>query len=36
VNNPWGVLIGAHGEGCSPCTSPVERVSWGQIKAMYR
>jgi len=36
ANNPWGVLIGAHDEGCGSCASPVERVSWGQIKAMYR
>jgi predicted outer membrane repeat protein len=36
ANNPWGVLIGAHDLGCGSCLSPVERVSWGQIKALYR
>jgi hypothetical protein len=29
-------LIGAYGEGCPPCDSPVESTSWGAIKAMYR
>ncbi|MBD3348452.1 MAG: hypothetical protein GF400_04555 [Candidatus Eisenbacteria bacterium] len=34
AGNAWGVLIGAHGEGC---TQPaVENASWGAIKAMYR
>ena len=36
ANNPWGVLIGAHDWSCGICASPVERVSWGQIKALYR
>jgi len=35
-NNDWGAQIGAHGEGCGPCDSPVERTSWGSIKAMFR
>jgi len=34
--NPWGALIGARGEGCSSCDTPVEQTSWGTIKAMYR
>jgi hypothetical protein len=33
--NPWGALVGAHGEGCGSCDSPVERVSWGAIKAVF-
>ncbi len=32
-NNDSGVLIGRYGEGCD---SPVEAISWGTIKAMYR
>ena len=35
-NNPWGVTIGAYGEGCASCDSPVEATSWGAIKAMFR
>lgn len=35
-SNDCGVLIGAHGEGCPDCGSPVERTSWGSIKAMFR
>lgn len=35
-NNPWGVLIGARGQGCGACSTPVQSVSWGVIKAMYR
>jgi len=34
-NNPWGELVGAHEMGCEG-TVPVEDVSWGAIKAMYR
>jgi hypothetical protein len=34
-NNPWGEQIGAFGEGCAGAV-PVESVSWGSIKAMYR
>ncbi len=34
--NPWGVLIGAVGPGCSACGSPVEGSTWGAIKALYR
>ena len=35
-NNSWTVAIGAHGQGCSTCSSPVEVTSWGAIKALYR
>lgn len=35
-NNPWGVLIGARAGSCGPCSSPVEEISWGAIKARYR
>ena len=34
--NGCNVLIGAYGEGCAECSSPVEDRSWGAIKAMYR
>lgn len=33
---PWGVLVGAHGQGCPPCGTSVEAMTWGAIKAMYR
>jgi len=35
-NNGWGESIGALEQGCDACGSPVERTSWGAIKAMYR
>ncbi|MCK4512702.1 hypothetical protein KAW64_13240 [bacterium] len=35
-NNAWGIQIGAHGEGCGPCDTPVERTSWSSTKAMFR
>jgi len=35
-NNPWGVLVGARGQECGPCGSPVEAHSWTSIKALYR
>jgi len=35
-NNDWDVQVGAHGQGCGPCDSPVEATSWGTIKAMFR
>ncbi len=35
-NNSWGELVGAMGEGCGPCSSPVVAASWGVIKAMFR
>ena len=28
--------VGARGEGCANCDTPVEHSSWGAIKAMYR
>jgi predicted outer membrane repeat protein len=34
--NDCAVLIGAHGQGCLDCLSPVEMISWGAIKAMFR
>jgi hypothetical protein len=33
--NTWSVQIGAYGEGCPACYSPVEGTSWGVIKSMY-
>lgn len=35
-NNMWGELVGRFGAGCGNCDSPVERTSWGAIKALYR
>lgn len=35
-NNGWGTQVGALGQGCADCDSPVEATSWGAIKAMYR
>jgi predicted outer membrane repeat protein len=35
-NNIWGEQVGHFGAGCGDCDSPVEAVSWGAIKAMYR
>lgn len=34
--NPWGIVVGAHDTGCDNCDTPVERTSWGTIKAMFR
>jgi len=34
--NEWGVQVGALGVGCGPCNTPVETMSWGAIKALYR
>ncbi len=34
--NGWGELVGARGEGCGECDTPVGSTSWGAIKAMYR
>lgn len=34
--NPWGVPVGAFGEACGDCASPVEVSSWGRLKALYR
>jgi hypothetical protein len=35
ASNPWGEQIGAHGQGCEGPV-PVEAISWGAVKAMYR
>jgi len=35
-SNDCGSLIGAHGQGCPDCGSPVSRLSWGSIKAIFR
>lgn len=35
-NNQWGFLMGSQRRYCDPCSSPVERASWGTIKAMFR
>ncbi len=35
-NNVWEFLMGSHRQYCDPCVSPVQDVSWGAIKAMYR
>lgn len=34
--NPMTALIGAKGQGCGACDSPVARASWGTVKALYR
>jgi predicted outer membrane repeat protein len=34
--NPWGVLIGAHGQSCGPCSTAVQSTTWGAIKTMFR
>ena len=34
--NEWGFTLGSHRGSCAPCSSPVEKTSWGAIKAMYR
>lgn len=34
--NPWGAFIGALQLNCGPCSSSVETMSWGAIKALYR
>ena len=36
AGNPWGVTVGAFGEGCGACASPVERTSWGTLKSLFR
>jgi predicted outer membrane repeat protein len=38
-NHPYGFALGAHTApytACEACAAPVEEVSWGSIKAMYR
>ena len=34
-NNVFGVLIGAHEQGCGTCSTAVQRTTWGAIKALY-
>ena len=34
--NPWGMPVGAHGQGCPPCGTVVQSTTWGGIKALYR
>jgi hypothetical protein len=34
--NPWGEQIGAYGVGCDDCATPVDALSWGRFKALYR
>ncbi len=35
-DNQYGVLLGALDAGCGNCNAPVEPMSWGAIKALYR
>ncbi len=35
-NNMWNELLGAYGSSCEPCGTPVEDVTWGVIKALFR
>lgn len=35
-DNPWGEPVGAHGQGCGDCKSPVREATWGAIKRTYR
>jgi len=35
-NNPWDATIGAHGEGCPDCDTPVSAATWGRLKSLYR
>ncbi len=35
-HNDYHLHLGSMYVGCGPCGSPVEKVSWGVIKAMYR
>jgi hypothetical protein len=34
--NPWGEHVGALGVGCPTCSSAVEPLSWGRLKALFR
>ena len=39
TNHPYGFGLGAHASPyttCEACAAPVQEVSWGSIKAMYR
>ena len=35
-NNSWGLSVGALGEACGQCVSPVESMSWGRLKSLFR
>ena len=35
-NNEFDQYIGTYRSACGECNSPVEQVSWGVIKALYR
>ncbi|MBN2566252.1 MAG: right-handed parallel beta-helix repeat-containing protein [Candidatus Eisenbacteria bacterium] len=35
-NNPWGVLIGAYGQGCDFLEAVAGHPSWGTIKSLFR
>jgi len=32
----WPSLVGAHDQGCDPCGSAIEAVTWGAVKSVYR
>jgi predicted outer membrane repeat protein len=32
----WPTQVGAYPAGCDPCGSPVEPVTWGTLKALFR
>jgi len=34
--NPWGVLLGALGQGCDDCEAAVESSSWGRVKGIFK
>lgn len=34
--NAWGQAVGALGEGCGPCDSPIQPSTWGRVKGLYR
>ncbi len=35
-NNTWGLQVGSRAQGCAACDNPVEGLSWGSIKALFR
>jgi hypothetical protein len=36
AGNDCGLLIGAVNVGCDECDSPIEEMSWGNVKARFR
>ncbi len=34
--NPWGEHVGAKFAGCPDCDSPIEQMTWGSVKSLYR